>query len=139
MFKVIQVGAGEVDRFIEVKDDDGRKFQIFDYSASTVMKIEDSFQIEVGRYYKMKLELFGELIDKDENKNFGKNIEFNIIKKQMIGKVEFYLVSTEMGDFYIRNETPIDKMLKNGLRNGWYNFTRIDLIQLDDKIQPELK
>lgn len=138
MFEVIQIGAGEVDRFIEVKDDSGIILKVFDYSAATVMSIEESFQIKIGRKYEMKLELFGDLIKEEETKNFGKKIAFNILEKQTIGTVEFYRVNTADGNFFIRRENPLDEMIDSGIRYGWYIFTRIDVIQLDDKIHPEL-
>jgi len=102
------------------------------------MNIEDSFQIEVGEKYKMKLELFGDLISKDDVKNFGEKIAFKILEKQLIGKIEFYKVLTKIGIFYIRREYFLDIMINNGIRDGWYNFTRIDVIQLDNAIHPEL-
>lgn len=138
-YKVLKIGAGDTDRFISIMDEQEREIEIFDYSASATFNLSDAFQLIESREYKMKLELFGEVVENDEIKNYGKKIRFVISKKEYVGRYEQYLVQTDLGVFYIPVDEKTKEISKLIDKTGYYNYSRIDLIQVDNKTHPEYK
>ena len=137
MYKVVSIGEGEIDRFLKVGDEQGNEYEIFDYSASTVMDLSKAFELEVENSYHMELMLFGDVVNKDDNKKYGKKIKFKISGRQIIGETEFFRVVTNIGVFLIVVDERSLEINESDSSEGYFRYSRIDLVKLDDKIHPE--
>lgn len=137
MFKIIRIGEGEVDRFIRVSDAQGNEFEVFDDSEATITDLSKAFKPETGNTYHMNLMLFGKVVNKNDNKQYGKKIKFKIFERIIVGKTEFFNVITKMGVFLIIIDEYSSKINQSKSREGYFRYSRIDLIKLDDKVHPE--
>lgn len=137
MYKVVSIGEGEIDRFLRVSDEHGNEFEIFDYSASTVMDLSKAFKLEVEKSYYMNLMLFGEVVNKDDSKQYGKKIKFKISGRLTIGKTDFFSVVTNIGAFLIMVDERSLEINQSDSFEGYFRYSRIDLVKLDDKVHPE--
>lgn len=138
MFEIVKIGEGEIDRFIMVSDDQGNEFEIFDDSKVTVTDLSKAFKPELGNVYHMDLLLFGNVVNKDNNKAYGKKIKFKIFERKTVGKTEFFNVITKNGVFLIIPDERSCEINQSKSREGYFRYTRIDLIKLDDKVHPEI-
>ena len=139
MYKILNIGAGEIDRFITVENDNANKFKVFDYSASCTMDISETFNIELGKKYKMKLEFYGKVVEPENHDEFTNIIQFTLLEKEFVGKHELYLVKTNLGEFYIPVDAHTKTIEASIIKMGFYGYSRIDLVQLDGIIHPEYK
>ena len=136
MYKVIKISEGDLDRFITVENETRNQLEVFDYSASTVPTLEDAFILEEGKQYNLKLELYGDVLAEGQEHKYGRIVKISIVDTEKIGKYEFYIVETDIGTMYIPKNLKSD-VVYNGSKRGIFNFTRIDIIQVDDMIHPE--
>ncbi|MDN3075466.1 hypothetical protein P0E51_05110 [Enterococcus faecalis] len=82
--------------------------------------------MKINEVYACKIYLFGELDDEGDN--------FRYIKNVMIGRKELSEIINEKGDvYYIDNELTSSEAILH------YNYTRKDIIQVNDVMHPDFK
>lgn len=139
LYKVLKIGAGEVDRFVEVQNEEGLKLRIFDDSASAVENIEDTFILEEGKEYEMKFLLFGDVVKEYIEKSYAQTLKLELKVKEKVGKLELFLGLSDLGEVFVKVDEASKNLYEMQNKTGYFICSRVDLIQVNDKIHPEYK
>ena len=131
MYKVIKIQRYRATRDVELLNEStGTKDLCFDDSA---LVSNDNFEfMKVGKDYDCKIELFGDFVDI----RMDSSAEVKVINpKVIVGKR--VMLEVQVGkDIYYIPRAKADKISTKG--RLYFNFTRKDLIQVDDVIHGDL-
>ena len=130
MFKVLKINRGIATTFIDMLNlETGTVDKCFDDSA--LVSYENFDFMEEGKIYDCKIELFGNFVDKTNNLS----TELTIIESDiLVGKTEYLKVMVGNDVYFIPKSEVKNMELKHKM---YYDFTRKDLIQVDDVIHAD--
>jgi hypothetical protein len=130
MYKVIRIYKGIATSFIDLLNlDTGTIDKVFD--DSSVVSYDNFDFIKEGGLYDCKIELFGDFL---MNKN-NSSVDVTIIETNVTVGNTKYLKVLMNGDVYYIPESEAENIeLKKKMH---YNFTRKDLIQVNDVIHAD--
>ena len=136
MYKVNSITEYDCTTFFVVTDNKGNQFEAFDYSPNADYRNGTPFEYEIGKAYDMKFSLFGNIVDESTNDQPGTKISFNVLGDEIIGRNEYFVIETKNGVFRLKKKEKTKFISESN--TGYMIYTRIDLIQLGDKIHPDL-
>lgn len=128
MYEVIRFQDATLTRIVELENEEtGIRHLCFDDSA---LVSNNNFEfMKVGQLYNCKIELFGNFSDQSEG------VKCQIVKlNTMIGLRNMTQIMIDGDIFYVCAELPKGD---TGNKNMYINFTRKNLIQVDDVIHED--
>lgn len=132
MHKVIKIYKAAVTNFIDLLNiDTGTLDKVFDDSSVVDIGYDDFEFIKEGGIYNCKIELFGNFVSIKNDSSIGITlIETNVV----VGNTKYLKVQINSDDYYIPESEVKNVELK---RTMYFNFTRKDLIQVDNVIHAD--
>jgi len=131
MYKVLKVDKCERTSFVDLLNLDTETQDLECFDDSSVVS-DDNFKfIEEGKIYDCKLELFGEF----EQEKTDSSTEVTIIEKGvLLGNTKYFKVLINSDVYYIRESDAENIEVKEKM---YYDFTRKDLVQVDNVVHAD--
>ena len=132
MYKVIKINKGIMTSFVELINlETGTQDKAFDDSAMVDISYKDFDFMEEGEIYDCKMELFGKFVDTAGTSS----TEVTIVETGVvIGKTKYLKAMIGSDIYYILESDAKGHKIKHKM---YYDFTRKDLIQVDDVIHAD--
>ncbi len=135
MYRILNIENSNLERFIDIESvEDNKKLKVFDDSRVAAI---NGYDLEVEGRYHMNLLLCGSVTSNNHAHKYGKKIKFKIIKNEFIGTRDLFLVQTDTATFYIPVTEETQNIFNSQSKKGYYNYVRIDIIQVDDIVHPD--
>jgi len=132
MYKLISINESAVTRTVDLKSiNTGMVNTCFDDSA--LVSIDNNFDfMEIGKEYKCKVKLFGHIVERKSQTG----VECTILEKNIkVGNTLLVEVSVDNDIYYIYQEKVASYLSEEKFT---FEFTRKDLIQVDDIVHDDL-
>jgi hypothetical protein len=131
VYKVIKIYKSTATSFIDLLNlDTGTIDKVFD--DSSVVSYDNFGFIEEGGIYDCKIELFGVFLNNNSDDSC---VEITLIETNaIVGNTKYIKVLINSDVYYIPESETRDIKLKKKM---YYNFTRKDLIQVDNVIHAD--
>ena len=129
MYKVIKINEAVATRTVELENiETGKCIKCFDDSA--LVSLENFEFMEIGGIYECKITLFGSFVEKETTSS----VRIEIEEETFVGERKMIKVRLDKEVYYIPQKNERKVNIGTSL---CFEFTRKDLIQVDDVIHDD--